>query len=95
MALPTDLDHLVFTCADLDAGIAWAERTFGVRPVRGGATGDLYCRVVVETPVSLTREQKDLLKTFEASLRKDEQRHNPREHTWRTGVRSFLDKIGL
>ena len=37
MALPTDLDHLVFTCADHDAGIAWAERTFGVRPVRGGA----------------------------------------------------------
>jgi catechol 2,3-dioxygenase-like lactoylglutathione lyase family enzyme len=37
MALPADIDHLVFTCADLDAGIAWAERTFGVRPVRGGA----------------------------------------------------------
>jgi len=37
MAIPADLDHLVFTCADLDAGIAWAERTFGVRPVRGGA----------------------------------------------------------
>jgi len=37
MALPIDIDHLVFTCAELDAGIAWAERTFGVRPVRGGA----------------------------------------------------------
>jgi catechol 2,3-dioxygenase-like lactoylglutathione lyase family enzyme len=37
MALPADIDHLVFTCADLDAGIAWAERTFGVRPVRGGS----------------------------------------------------------
>jgi len=37
MALPADIDHLVFTCADLDAGMAWAERTFGVRPVRGGA----------------------------------------------------------
>jgi hypothetical protein len=37
MALPADIDHLVYTCADLDAGIAWAERTFGVRPLRGGA----------------------------------------------------------
>jgi hypothetical protein len=37
MAIPADLDHLVFACRDLDAGIAWAERTFGVRPARGGA----------------------------------------------------------
>jgi hypothetical protein len=37
MGVPADLDHLVFACADLEAGIAWAERTFGVRPSRGGA----------------------------------------------------------
>ena len=37
MGVPADLDHLVVTCADLDAGMAWAERTFGVMPVRGGA----------------------------------------------------------
>lgn len=37
MGVPADLDHLVFACADLEAGIAWAERTFGVRPARGGA----------------------------------------------------------
>ena len=37
MGVPADLDHLVFACPDLDAGIAWAERTFGVRPSRGGA----------------------------------------------------------
>jgi len=30
----------------------------GVRPVRGGAAGDLFCKVVVETPVSLGAEQK-------------------------------------
>jgi molecular chaperone DnaJ len=81
--------------AETQSGRVFRLRDKGVRPVRGGATGDLYCRVVVETPVSLTREQKDLLKAFEASLKKDEQRHNPREHSWRAGVRSFLDKIGL
>ena len=37
MGVPADLDHLVFTCADLDAGMAWAERTFGAMPVCGGA----------------------------------------------------------
>lgn len=37
MALPADIDHLVFACADLERGMDWAERTFGVRPARGGA----------------------------------------------------------
>jgi catechol 2,3-dioxygenase-like lactoylglutathione lyase family enzyme len=36
MGVPADLDHLVFACSDLDSGIAWAERTLGVRPSRGG-----------------------------------------------------------
>ena len=30
----------------------------GVAPVRGGAAGDLLCRVIVETPVNLTSKQK-------------------------------------
>lgn len=37
MALPADIDHLVFACADLGRGMDWAERTFGVRPAPGGA----------------------------------------------------------
>lgn len=81
--------------AETQSGRVFRLKDQGVRPVRGGATGDLYCRVVVETPVSLTREQRELLKQFEASLKRDEGRHNPREHTWRAGVRKFFDKIGL
>ena len=37
----------------------------GVKSVRSHRTGDLMCRVVLETPVKLTREQKDLLQQFE------------------------------
>ena len=33
----------------------------GIKGVRGGYPGDLYCHVVVETPVRLSDEQKDLL----------------------------------
>ena len=47
--------------AETQSGRVFRLRDKGVRPVRGGATGDLFCRVVVETPVNLTREQKDLL----------------------------------
>ncbi len=66
----------------------------GVRPVRGGATGDLYCRVVVETPVNLSGEQKDLLKKLDASLKKNPKHHNPRESTWLDGVKKFFESIG-
>ena len=40
----------------------------GVKPVRGGSVGDLLCRVVVETPVQLTKKQKELLQQFQESL---------------------------
>ncbi len=30
------IDHLVLACATLESGIAWAERTLGVRPAIGG-----------------------------------------------------------
>ena len=37
----------------------------GVKSVRGSLVGDLYCHVVVETPVNLTERQKELLVEFE------------------------------
>ena len=39
----------------------------GIKPVRGGSVGDLLCKVVVETPVGLSKEQKDLLDQFRES----------------------------
>jgi len=63
-------------------------REKGVRPVRGGAAGDLFCRVVVETPVSLQPEQKELLRKFEAMLQQGS--HQPREQSFFEGVKKFL-----
>lgn len=34
--LRSELDHIVFACADLNSGIDWIERQLGVRPVAGG-----------------------------------------------------------
>ena len=56
--------------------------------MRGGAAGDLFCRVVVETPVSLGAEQKELLKKFEASLQQGG--HKPREQSFFEGVKKFF-----
>jgi molecular chaperone DnaJ len=58
----------------------------GVRNVRTGQIGDLYCRVSVETPVNLTPRQKELLEEFDRSVKEGGSRHNPREHSW-------LDKL--
>jgi molecular chaperone DnaJ len=62
----------------------------GVKPVRGGATGDLFCRVMVETPVKLSDEQKDLLRKFEKSMQIDGSKHSPRESSWLDGVKEFF-----
>ena len=48
--------------SETQSGRVFRIREKGVRPVRGGAAGDFFCRVVVETPVSLDAEQKELLK---------------------------------
>jgi len=62
----------------------------GVRNVRNGAIGDLYCRVSIETPVNLTAEQRELLERFDASLRSGGARHSPRESSWVDKIKSFL-----
>ena len=79
---------------ETQSGRVFRLREKGIRPVRGGTTGDLFCRVVVETPVHLTREQKDLLQKFEASLQTDGKRHHPREETWLDGVKRFFTSLG-
>ncbi|HXH04089.1 MAG TPA: molecular chaperone DnaJ [Candidatus Competibacteraceae bacterium] len=62
----------------------------GVRPVRGGAVGDLLCRVVVETPVNLTSEQKELLRKFAETLGET---HAPQERSWFDKVKQFWDDM--
>lgn len=67
----------------------------GVKPVRGGPVGDLLCKVRVETPVNLTREQKDLLMKFHESIGGDNaSRHSPQAHSWLGGVKRFFEGLG-
>lgn len=65
----------------------------GIRPVRGNAVGDLNCKVSVETPVSLTGEQKEMLKNFDASIKQNTERHNPRSSSFLSGVKRFFDRM--
>lgn len=40
----------------------------GVRSINSTGTGNLYCKLIVETPVNLDKHQKELLQQFDASL---------------------------
>lgn len=67
----------------------------GVKPVRGGSVGDLLCRVVVETPVQLTKQQKELLQQFQESLTEGGTKQSPKQTSWFEGVKSFFDDMKL
>jgi molecular chaperone DnaJ len=76
--------------AESQSGRVFRLRDKGVKPVRGGARGDLFCKVMVETPVKLSSEQKELLRKFDASLKADNGRHAPREEGFFEGVKRFF-----
>jgi molecular chaperone DnaJ len=65
----------------------------GVKSVRGPRVGDLLCRVAVETPIHLSREQKDLLRELERSLEGGEGRHSPKTSSWLDGVKRFFEDM--
>ncbi len=66
----------------------------GVSPVRGGGVGDLLCKVIVETPVRLSDEQKEILRELEHSLREGgHQKHSPKGSGWFQSVKDFFDKL--
>jgi len=79
--------------AETQSGNVFRMRGKGVKPVRGGAVGDLLCRVNVETPVKLNSKQKDLLKEFEKSIQEDGKQHSPQNASWMDRVKQFFDDV--
>jgi molecular chaperone DnaJ len=63
----------------------------GVTQVRGGGQGDLMCRVAVETPVHLNKEQKDLLRKFHDTMEATKGKHSPKKSSWFEGVKNFFE----
>ena len=65
----------------------------GVKSVRGGAIGDLLCKVIIETPVNLNDSQKDLLRQFEESMSGKASKYRPKEQGFFDGVKKFFDDL--
>lgn len=80
--------------AETQSGKVFRLRGKGVKSVRSRSEGDLYCRAVVETPVNLTPEQRELLEKFEATFVGDGARkHSPKHSTFMDGVKGFWDRM--
>jgi molecular chaperone DnaJ len=80
--------------AETQTGKLFRLRGKGVKSVRSGRTGDLLCRVVLETPVKLTARQRELLEELESTFAGEEgQTHSPRNRTWVDGVKQFWDRV--
>ena len=80
--------------AETQTGKVFRLRDKGVKSVRSRKTGDLYCKAVVETPVNLTAEQRELLEKFEATfVGEGARRHSPKASTFLDGVKGFWDRM--
>ncbi|OUS25405.1 molecular chaperone DnaJ [Thalassotalea sp. 42_200_T64] len=81
--------------SETQTGKMFRMRGKGVKSVRSSITGDLMCKVVVETPVNLKAEQKELLEQFQASMGegKDAARFRPKEQGFFDGVKKFFDSL--
>jgi molecular chaperone DnaJ len=79
--------------AETQTGKLFRLRSKGVKPVRGGGVGDLLCRVVVETPVKLNKDQRTLLEELRSTLGEGGKSHSPRQTSWFEGVKSFFDEL--
>ncbi len=78
---------------ETQSGKLFRLRSKGVRSVRSSTKGDLLCRVIVETPVKLDRNQKELLHQFEQSMLNQGTKNSPQANSWTDGVKRFFDSM--
>ncbi|WMY95329.1 MAG: molecular chaperone DnaJ [Arsenophonus sp.] len=79
--------------AETQTGKIFRMKGKGIKPIRG-ITGDLMCRIVVETPVKLNERQKALLEEFGEFLNKDNgSKNSPRSKSFLDSVKKFFDDL--
>lgn len=79
--------------AETQTGKLFRLRNKGITPVRGGSTGDLLVRAVVETPVKLNSRQKELLKEFQQEMDQGKDKHSPKKSGFFDSVKKFFEDV--
>ena len=79
--------------SETQTGKIFRLRGKGVKSVRSHRQGDLMCKIVIETPVRLSKDQKALLRQFQDSFESSKTDHNPKSSSWLSGVKEFFDRM--
>jgi len=89
--VPTLTGRVALTIPEgTQTGKTFRLRSKGIKGLRSSLLGDLYVHVLLETPVKLSDQQKNLLKEFEASLRAGGDKHSPQQKGWLDRMKSFF-----
>ncbi|MEM6577417.1 MAG: molecular chaperone DnaJ [Pseudomonadota bacterium] len=64
-------------------------RSKGMPALRGGASGDMFIELAVETPVNLTARQKEILREFDELS----EENNPESNSFFKSVKGFWDSM--
>jgi molecular chaperone DnaJ len=90
--VPTLSGKASFTIPEgTQSGKTFRLRNKGIKGVRSGYPGDLFCHVVIETPVKLTEKQKEMLRDFESLTLEGGAKHNPQSKSWKDKVKNFFE----
>ncbi|PWF41336.1 molecular chaperone DnaJ [Massilia glaciei] len=90
--VPTLSGKVSFTIPEgTQSGKTFRLKGKGVKGVRSGVAGDLFCHVAVETPIKLTDKQKELLKEFERLTVEGGAKHSPQSKGWMDKVKNFFE----
>ncbi|WP_256077970.1 molecular chaperone DnaJ [Massilia sp. YIM B04103] len=90
--VPTLDGKVAFTVPEgTQSGKTFRLKGKGIKGVRSGYPGDLFCHVAVETPVKLTDKQKELLREFDRSTVEGGSKHSPQTKTWKDKVKDFFE----
>jgi molecular chaperone DnaJ len=90
--VPTLSGKVSFTIPEgTQTGKTFRLKSKGIKGVRSGYHGDLFCHVVVETPVKLTEKQKDLLREFDRHMVDGGAKHSPQSKGWMDKVKDFFE----
>jgi molecular chaperone DnaJ len=73
------------------AGHRFRLRGKGMTELHGAQRGDMLCEITVETPVNLTRRQRELLREFEEAG--DGPSHHPESEGFFAKVKEFWDEL--
>ncbi|MGJ9417266.1 molecular chaperone DnaJ [Massilia sp. CMS3.1] len=90
--VPTLTGKVSFTVPEgTQTGKTFRLKGKGIKGVRSGYAGDLFCHMIVETPVKLTDKQKDLLREFDRLTTEGGGKHSPQSKGWMDKVKDFFE----